>query len=162
MRRNGGKTFRRQRFSPFRLHVTGLSGKTFRCDARSGGSTSYPNRRVAEKRENRRPILTAESPKSEKTGENRRIAEKRENRRIAEKRENRRKSPKRRQDRDAWKNVLNVRYCGVPRGTSISCSTWNVDKLLKLNNLCKNVLNVRIIRSAYSDYKLLVISNLTF
>lgn len=59
-------------------------------------------------------------------------------------------------------NVLNVRYCGVPRGTPIICSTWNVDKLLSFNNLCKNVQNVRIIRSTYSDYKLLVISNLTF
>ena len=46
--------------------------------------------------------------------------------------------------------------------TPISCSTWNADKLLKLNNLCKIVLNVRIIRLAYSDYKLLITRDLTF
>ena len=83
-------------------------------------------------------------------------------RRIAEKRENRRKSPKRRKRSGRLENILNVRYCGVPRGTSISCSTWNADKLLSFNNLCKNVQNVHMIRSTYSDYKLMVISNLTF
>ena len=92
--RNDGKAFRRQRFSPFRLHVVIGSGRL--CGATRDSA-------------DRRPTLTAESPKSEKTGENRRIAEKWENRRkspnrrIAEKWENRRKSPFRRKDRDAWK-----------------------------------------------------------
>ena len=54
------------------------------------------------------------------------------------------------------------RLKNVPRGTSISCSTWNVNKLLSFNNLCKIVQNVLIIRSTYSDYKLLITSNLTF
>ena len=160
-----------------------------RCDARFGGSAAYPRRRIAESPKSEKTGESpnrriAESPKSEKTGEkreNRRIAEspksektgeKRENRRKArkqaksektgEKRENRRKARKQAKRSGRLENVLNVRYCGVPRGTSISCSTWNVYKLLSFNNLCKNVLNVHIIRSTYSDYKLLITSNLTF
>ena len=78
-KRFGGKAFRRQRFSPFRLHVVIGSGRL--CGATRDSA-------------DRRPTLDAETPKSEKTGENRR---------DAEKRENRRKSPKRRKDRDAWK-----------------------------------------------------------
>lgn len=60
-KRFGGKTFRRQRFSAFRLHVTIGSGRL--CGATRGSA-------------DRRPTLTAEPPKSEKTGENRRNGEK--------------------------------------------------------------------------------------
>ena len=118
-KRFGGKAFRRenvsafrlhvagisgrQRFSAFRLHVAGISGRL--CDAARGSA-------------DRRPTLDAESPKSEKTGENRRIAEKIgpvQNRSIHG------------VPRGATKNV--------PRGTTYRRSTWNADKLLSFNNL---------------------------
>ena len=84
------------------------------------------------RRKARKQAKIADPPKSEKTGENRRNGEK----------------------------------IGTPGKCSkypvLWCSTWNVNKLLSFNNLCKIVLNVRIIRLAYSDYKLLITSDLTF
>ena len=85
IRRIGGKTFRRQRFSPFRLHVVVGAGKLFGATRGSA---------------DRRPTLTAESPKSEKTGENRRNG-------------------------DKIGTPGKCSKCPV-----LWCSTWNVDKLL--------------------------------
>ena len=83
-KRFGGKTFRRQRFSPFRLHVVVGTGKLFGATRGSA---------------DRRPTLTAESPKSEKTGENRRNG-------------------------DKIGTPGKCSKCPV-----LWCSTWNVDKL---------------------------------
>ena len=59
MRRNDGRAFRRQNVSATTFFAVssarcGRNGEIIRCDARIGGSASYPNRRIAEKRENRR------------------------------------------------------------------------------------------------------------
>ena len=68
--RNDGKAFRRQNVSAATFFAVSSArcdriGTIMRCDARFGGSAAYPNRRIAEKRENRRKSprrRTAETP----------------------------------------------------------------------------------------------------
>ena len=164
VRRIDGKAFRRQNVSATTFFAVSSArcdriGEIIRCDARSGGSgrlcvsaaTFFAASSVRCDRIG--PIIRCDARFGDSAAYPRR--------RIAETARKQAKIAETATRSVRLENVLNVRYCGVPRGTSISCSTWNVDKLLSFNDLCKIVLNVRIIRSAYSDYKILIINILT-
>ena len=154
--RNDGKAFRRQNVSAATFFAVSSArcdriGPIMRCDARFGDSAATFFAVSSARCDRIGPIMRCDA----RFGDSAAYPRRRKARKQAKIAETAKRSGR-------LENILNVRYCGVPRGTSISCSTWNADKLLSFNNLCKNVQNVRMIRSTYSDYKLLITSNLTF
>ena len=108
IRRIGGKAFRRQRFSAFRLHVAGISGRqrfsAFRLHVAGISGRLFGAARGSA---DRRPTLTAETPKRAKRAK-----------RVSK------TGP-----------IQNRNIPGVPRGATKKRSTWNAYKVLIFNNL---------------------------
>ena len=118
VRRIDGKAFRRQNVSATTFFAVSSArcdriGEIIRCDARSGGSAATFFAVSSVRCDRIGPIIRCDARFGDSAAYPRR--------RIAETARKQAKIAETATRSVRLENVLNVRYCGVPRGTSISC-----------------------------------------